>query len=76
MNEYTSLIQLRAKILRVTKILNSLDNLKTLCDWKSQHAGYVRYITKESLVIENAIKIINNHLTNFGFEKNYELIES
>lgn len=72
-NEYKKLLQKRAQLKRVNKLHNSLDNLKTLCANESQYAGYVRFMARNSVVTNEAIKIINTHRNELGLSRKYEI---
>ncbi len=67
-NDYNDLSQKNAKMKRVLKVYDSLNNLKNLCSWKSQYAGYVRDMVRKSEIMNNALLIIENHLEDLGIQ--------
>lgn len=74
-NEYNKLLQHNAKMKRALKIHDALNNLKDLCSWKSQYAGYVRDMVRKSEIINDALQIIESHFDDLGIQS-YEIYQN
>lgn len=71
-DHYNKLTQDAAKLKIALKLLESIDNLKDKSGNSMSYAGFMRYIIRESKVIQNSIVIINANMIELGMEKDYD----
>lgn len=69
---YNGLKQSASKIKTCIQILESIDNLKMQTKQTSHFAGFLRFIIKNSTIINLAINIINFHSQDIGLINNYD----
>ncbi|GEM_PF-635751 len=72
-SEYRPLKKDDAKIKRLSKIHDALENMKNLSADTEPYAGFLRYVLRNSPVVQETIGLINEHLEELELGKKFEL---
>ncbi len=65
--------QKAAKIKKIIKLLDVLDNLKSSASYSEKYAGFMRYLLKNSPSINETINIINTSKIDIKLTSDYQM---